>query len=177
MVILKKLSLDMKVLLSIIVILFIGSWTYMYLSKPYYVDTVYGGIRYQASNMDFQENIDIEIKGEYIQGLFGQPDKFSGKILIRDKELDYSDPPIPFQLNNMAVLPFGQINNGISGVIYIDENLNKVTIEIAELNEQGNSSFHYDNGWLISAPSDTREEAVRVSNELIQKMYQDLVVR
>jgi hypothetical protein len=40
----------------------------------------------------------------------------------------------------------------------------------------GHGVLSYKNGWLTSAPCNTREEAIVVANRLIQKHHKDVVI-
>lgn len=148
----------------------------MHVTEPKQVNLAYQGIKFQAGNTNSEESISIEIQGEYITGFLGEHDKFEGKILIDDLLLDYSAPPIELNLNETAELSFGQIYDGMSGHIYINKNLDKVIIEISELDENDNESFSYENGWFISAPAKNREEAIEITNSILSKIYNKNII-
>lgn len=159
--------MDIKVLIGIIVILFVISGIYLYLVKPYDVDIVYNSIKFQSGNINIEESSSIKIKGKYVRGLFGNSDKFSGQILVDDIGLNYSDNLLEFGNHNMAIQEFGPTTKGIFGLLYITEKFESMHILISESNK--NFSFYYKDGWIISAPSENREDAVKISNELFKK--------
>ena len=66
---------------------------------------------------------------------------------------------------------------GQYGMIFIESVFEKLTIEVDEPDEHGGYSWSGKNGWMISAPCSNRIEAIKISNELIQKLNKDLFVR
>jgi len=63
------------------------------------------------------------------------------------------------------------------GMIYIEGMFEKLTIQIHERDSYGVYSWSGENGWIVSAPSNNRAEAVDVSNELMGKLYKGMVIK
>jgi hypothetical protein len=61
-------------------------------------------------------------------------------------------------------------------MIYISDKFDKLTIEILESKQNGGYSFSYRNGWLISAPCNSRKEAIEISNALLKRLYKGVVI-
>lgn len=62
------------------------------------------------------------------------------------------------------------------GTIYIDKDMNKFTIlrfseETASYKGEKNVGWSGENGIVISAPAATREEAVKLSNEITYPLF------
>ncbi|WP_097026366.1 hypothetical protein [Clostridium peptidivorans] len=59
------------------------------------------------------------------------------------------------------------------GYIIISDNMDKLTILVAEKDINNDSkSWHYENGLIISAPTDTKENAIKIADQLLTKPHQ-----
>jgi hypothetical protein len=131
----------------------------------------YAGIKYQAGNTGFMETITIEIIGRYWMGLFGKHNRFKGQIMIDDLTLDYTNMILLLE-DNSASLDIGVYGHSSTyGHIYISNIFEKVTILKYEQGQNGTGGWNGENGWLISAPCNTRSEAVRLTNEMIPNYW------
>lgn len=133
---------------------------YISYEQPEYIDYKHKGIRFQAGNLQSEQQINIEINGKYIRKLFVK-DEFSGAIKVGEEVFNFGS----MELGDYAMFPLGS-----DMVLTINDELSELYIQILEPNQYGGYSFSYNNGWFISAPSDNRKEAVEVSNRLIQKV-------
>lgn len=134
-------------------------------THPIDIHCGYNGIKYQASNQKSGEPINIEIKGKYVRELFTNNMQFDGTIKIGDKVFD--ERPRAFNKNKMALL---ESIEGHYGMIFVDSNFQKLTIEILEPVGNGGYTWNDKTGWMISAPCNDRVEAVKISNMLEQKL-------
>ncbi|WP_425800788.1 hypothetical protein ACHOLT_11640 [Desulfitobacterium sp. Sab5] len=147
----------------IMAILFLGNWLYIGYTGPKEIQRSYSGIMYKNGKFEPVEQINIKISGKYSRGLFGEADEFEGTILIGEKVLTLNKYPIKFNKNNMGLLSLGPIPEDY-GMIFISNMFEKMTIQLIA-NQQDQ--------W-ISAPCVNREEAVNLSNELIQRVSKGL---
>lgn len=134
----------------------------------------YKGIRYQSNNMDSDTPVNIIIDGIYKKKHGSKDYMFKGDIII-DGEPSHSSEQNEFVFNeyNMSSLE----NKNFRGMFYISGMMQEITIKIFEPNNRGGFSFNYDDGWLISAPSNTREEAVDLSKRLIRDSQDIISIR
>lgn len=167
------------ILFMFVVVVFLTTWLYMSYTRPIDIHYRYSGIKYQAGNLQGSEPISFEIKGKYERKWFEKPELFEGQIIIDCKALygvngDGSESN-KYAFNNEKM---GSIQgDGFKGSIYNNDNMKEILIEIHEIDSKGSESFSYKNGWLISAPCNSRKEAVEISNMMIQKFYKDVVIK
>lgn len=167
-----------KWLILIICLLLFVAYIYKYNKVYNYGDEItrsFDGIKYQAGNRESGAPVKIEINGTYkkqrgagdymLKGDY----MFEGDIII-DGEPSY-ETVFLFNKYNMTSIE----NNSFYGMIFISYMMEEITIEIFEPNDSGGHSFSYENGLLISAPSNTRDEAVAISNKL--KMRKDFIIK
>lgn len=143
-------------------------WFYISYNQPLEINYRYNGIKYQAGNQQSAESVNVEIQGRYKQELFVQGVNFYGTIKVEERS--FSCNPISFNKYMM-----GELES--FGMIFISDKFKQLTIEILESNENGGYSWSGQNGWLISAPSKSRKEAVMISNTLEQKLHKNLVIK
>jgi hypothetical protein len=167
----KYISTNIKTIVAICFILaLVVFYCYKY-NQTYVIQYNYDGIKYQANNLNSGIPLQIEIDGVYKKGYFGNPDTFEGKIII-DGELYYSQ--YRHRSNEYAFNKYkmSQIeSDNFEGHFFIDDMFKEITIEIHEPESLGKVRFSYLDGWLISAPSKNRAQAVYISNKLIQKQH------
>ena len=136
---------------------------------PTDIDYKYDGLLYQGGNEDNFEIIEIEIKGEYTNKFFEKNSVFEGVIKIGDIIFTAEEIPIVFGESGV-----GSLENEVFGFLYQSNGFESLTITISE-EKSFIEGYNFDgkSDWLISAPCQTREEAVEISNELIRKRLGD----
>jgi len=169
---LKKHAIDFllsgKVIITTFVVaLCLYTWIYISYNQPEHIEYKYNGIKYQAGNPQNVETINIEIKGKYVKELFVKEVEFFGTIKVGEKV--FSCNPIKFNRDKM-----GELKS--YGTIYVSDEFEKLTIEILEPTHNGGYSFSLRKGWLISAPCNSRKEAIEISNALMKRLYKGLVI-
>lgn len=118
------------------------------------------GIKYQSGYNGSYSIVKIEINGIYKKTNEESGYSFEGDIIIDGEPC--SENIFLFNEHNMASLK----TDSIQGMFYISDGMEDITIEIFELDDRGKYKFSYDGGWIISAPSKNREEAVIITNKL-----------
>jgi hypothetical protein len=143
------------------------TWFYISYNQVEYIEYKYNGIKYQAGHLQSAEPINIEVKGEYVKKLFVKEVEFYGTIKVGESV--FTCDPIGFNEYKMGELESDRM-------MYISGRFEKLTISILEPNQYGGYSFSYRNGWMISAPCTDREDAVKISNALVQRLHRGLVI-
>lgn len=128
------------------------------------IDYRYEGTEYQAGNLEMERQVNIESKGRYTKTLLGKPKKFNGEIIVDNDSFQVEN--MLFNGTNMAII--GK-NSNIYGHLYIDDEFEKMTILLVKFRDDASQGWSNSNGWIISAPSKNRKEAVKLSNRLLQK--------
>jgi len=155
-----------RIVVIIIVVISIIVISY---TAPIDISYTYEGIKYQAGNYDGVEIVRIEIQGEYRRRIFSEFSEFEGVIKVGDKI--FSNTPFYFNKYGMDSL---RANDELWGIIFQSDEFEILTIEIWEKNVSGEGHyFHRASGWYISAPCQTRDEAVEISNMVLRKLYGD----
>lgn len=164
----------MKIFISIICLFLFMFYIYRYNKEynyGYKITLNYNGIKYQSNNIDSSTPVKIVIDGVYKKKHGTEDYMFEGDIII-DEELCYENE-FAFNEYNMSSLE----NNSFKAMFFISDKMEEITIKILEPNGRDGLSFSYDGGWLISAPSNTRDEAVDVSNRLIRQLHKDIIIK
>lgn len=153
--------------------------TLRYYSKEYTINNSYNGIKYQSNGIDKSINVKIEISGEYLKGFLGRTDMFKGKIIINGENCfaisgdgSRSDK-YEFNKEKMSYIE----TDSFEGFIFVEDYMRNITITIDKIKDIDNEIYSFNNGWLISAPCKSRDEAVNISNKLIQKLHNDVLIK
>lgn len=167
-----------KLLISIICILLIVAYVYRYNKVYNYGEEIIrslDGIKYQAGNMESSAPVRIEINGIY------KKQRETGDYLLRGDYMFEGDIIIDGEPSHERIFLFNKYNmasienDSFYGMIFISHMMEEITIEILEPNGRGGGSFSYEDGWLISVPSNTRDGAVSISNKL--RMRKDFIIK
>lgn len=87
--------------------------------------------------------------------------------------INYTYDAIKYQSNNInSEIPIKIVVKGV----YRKEHGSKDYIFKGDIIVDGGKHFSYNDGWLISAPCNTRCGAVTISNKLIQKLHKGIVI-
>ncbi|HYE11445.1 MAG TPA: hypothetical protein VEF53_14845 [Patescibacteria group bacterium] len=162
---------DKIIILFLSICLLSFSWFYISYNQPRDIHYRYNGIKYQAGNLEIAEPILIEVKGTYLKELFVREVEIDGFIKIGEKT--FNCDKMRFSEYSMNTL---QSSEGHFGVILMSDMLKELTVEIHEPNQYGGYSWSGQNGWLIAAPCNNRNEAIKISNMLIEKRHKGLVI-
>lgn len=163
----------------LIAVTFIFIWAYISYTKPIItnIEYSYNGIKYQAGNLDYAEPISIIIKGVYTKERSSGDIIFKGDILVNGEMSVNGNDGDKYVFNNESsnhtIIRWGDFR----GDLFISDMFKEISIDILEPNNKGGYSFSYNNGWIISAPCNNRSEAVGISNKLIQKLVNDVVIK
>lgn len=139
---------------------------------PRDIHVKYNGIKYQAGNTASAEPITIEINGRFWYGFLGEEDKFEGQIKIGDLVLNYFNWQLHFDKYKSASLDLDDyMSLSTYGKIFMSNKFEKFTILVYEQVGYGEASWSSGDGWLISAPCNSRDEAVKLTNEMLPKHH------
>ena len=167
---------DMKIYKKLIIygiFIFFIIWIVNYLS-PRRLNKEYSGEIYRIGVSNYSEHIKINIDGNLYKGLF-KGDKFKGTIIIGDKKLLKLDMIIDNE--GMGLLFYFEESVGeytSYGSIIFSNKKDEFTISVFEENKDKKEfkSWYSKEGLLISAPANNRDEALKLSNDLMEKtMY------
>jgi hypothetical protein len=148
----------------------------VYSIYPKKIHTSLTGIKFKAQNTQAAESVNIEIDGELTKRMFKNNSEFSGKIVINGKAFEYLDNSLKLDKNGMGVMDYNDSGNmNIYGNIFVNERFKEITIEIYN-KKNGGYSWSSSGGDLITAPCSNRDEAVTISNDLIQKVNDSIVI-
>ncbi|MDF2804357.1 MAG: hypothetical protein K0S61_4262 [Anaerocolumna sp.] len=166
-----------KILITICLILALVILSSNKYKQTYVIKYTYDGIKYQSNNLNSSVPLSVEIDGIYRKGYFGNSDFFKGKIIVNG-ELCYNDflyrsQEFAFNKYKMSQLE----SNSFKGHFFINDMFEEITIEIHNFENPELPKFNYNNGWLIAAPAQDREQAINVSNKLIQKLHKDVNIK
>ncbi|NMA49978.1 MAG: hypothetical protein GX947_09505 [Tissierellia bacterium] len=170
---------DKGIIFLIIAIIFISAGVYSVYTKPIVTDIEYSynGIKYQVGNLDYEEPINLEINGVYTKVRSSGEVLFKGDIIINGvKSIGYGNDGNEYAFNNESnhnVIKW----DDFTGDVFISDKFKELSIDILRANGKEGYSFSYNDGWIISAPCNSRDEAVEISNKLIQKLHKDVLIK
>jgi hypothetical protein len=165
-----------KIIVSVIIIIviFIG-W---YLFPKHYSETLQG-VYYQLGDTEISENLTIHLDGKLQNYITGKK-SFEGTIDFETDGIqivpeDRTNLQLIINLGEQGTI-FSNHRNGketildlyMVGAVYASEDFSEITIMVNSIDSKGNSgSWSGSDGYIISVPADTREEALNISEELI----------
>ncbi len=160
----------------LIVLIILSGYLYYIYMTPIIIDIehTYKGIRYQANNLEYSAPIELKVKGTYKKSYFKSPTIFEGDIII-DGIIYHPSFGEYYSFNEYMMTNI--VGDDFMGFIFISDEFKEITIEVLEKDSPNTRSFSFENGWLISAPAENREEAVRISNRLIQKLHKNVILK
>ncbi len=144
---------------------------------PRDVQPEYTGVEYRLGELESGDQINIQITGT-LQKRFFEQNRFRGTLVFGDHLLENMD---------VALNPDGSLlmvkNNETGklerfGVMYSSSDLSKWTIAVLEpvvlFGETSEERFwDTEDGLMISAPAETRQEALDISNELMGNLLEE----
>jgi hypothetical protein len=172
-------------LISLFIILALFALWYIY---PKQVNKTFDGVLYQIGNDDKDiENVSIKVEGKLKKTPFGSK-VFRGKIQINNEVL-----PTPKSDQEYIEINFGFAGEGgviqnweynenpltsiglySYGILYIDDKFNELTIaKYDNPREQNGVMWNGEDGYVISAPTSTRSEALEMTNRLMKSFLRE----
>jgi hypothetical protein len=152
-----------------------------YLFWPNTVDIEAQGMKYRLGTPGAPEErlLNVRIKGTIYRENFMGDRRFHGTIELEGEEI-----PVPAAYRKTDfVRPrgfeyyfiffhyvdrLGRLQNVHLGLLFLDEDAGRVAIAMYEPEEDG-AGWNSDTGLMVAAPASNREEAVALSNELMQR--------
>jgi len=139
---------------------------------PRTIDKEYAAVQFRMNDDTYVENTNISVKGKLYTRFFSDP-KFVGSIMIDNfeytKTSDLTD--ITFNksiLEGWGILNYVTIDNGklhtdMLGSIWMSDHFDEVTIWVSEPLDSDSKSTR---DLIISAPADSRMEAIQIVEQL-----------
>lgn len=131
---------------------------------PKKINYSYEGIKFSLQNPKYEESVEISIKGYYYKNLFID-DYFQGTIALDNKSYPGLKLYIGNQFQMISYRDFskdGKIDT--YGEIFIGEDFKTLTICVVN----PDSGWSSTKGVLVSAPAKNRNEAINISNKLME---------
>ncbi|MFB9324550.1 hypothetical protein ACFFSY_01175 [Paenibacillus aurantiacus] len=167
----------MKVKLSVVLILFAALFSVWYLvPKPY--ETTLEGAYYQLGNDTVFENVKIHLDGK-LQNHWNGTRTFKGSVSFEGKGIpkipeDQTELLLYYQGGNFSPIFSGyKVNGGIAvpmiyhfGMLYTNDRFTQFSLTLFSGEPR---TWLPSNGFVIAAPAQTREEALRISQKLMKK--------
>jgi len=148
----------------------------VFYTYPRQINKSLEGIVYRngSENNNYEEKVDIKINGTLRYNLLGNK-VFKGAIKINGKDTfkfngEQLNIEFKFPLlgKNGGVLQHFYSDIFVYGFIYINGEFDQLTIQKHEKYSNGEVGWKVENGLMISAPATNRNEAVRISNEILK---------
>lgn len=145
---------------------------------PRDVEVSVDGVYYQLGEAN-QETVDskpIEVKGKLYRDWLGAR-TFVGRISVDQTQVpipeSQRDLEIKFSNLGMGIIVDQEVYNGGSklhtyGTLFINDDFSEMAILIKDEDEATEGTWNSNNGYMLSAPASTREEALNVANTLMK---------
>lgn len=170
----------MKVKIFVVLILFLGVFSVWYLVPKRYVTTL-DGVYYQLGNEKVFEKVSIHLDGKLRNHINGKR-TFNGVVSFEGKEIpeipkDQTELLLIYKGGNLSPIFSGfKVSEGVAtaqvynyGMMYTNDQFNLFTITVFTIGDSGTRTWTPSNGFMITAPAETREEALSISQKLINK--------
>lgn len=163
------MSFYFKRIVIVMIILILG--LYVYYTYPRRFEKEHVGIEYRFGDNEYQKEVSIKIDGWYTKKIFSS-DIFQGSIMIDNLKLS----KVKLKLKE-RILGFCGINEDVNepvtyGTLYPGDKFEELTICVYEPREN-TSGKHWSgsDGLMISAPAVDRNEALKLSQKLINEEW------
>lgn len=153
------------------------AWMLYYIyPKDVYIHTE--GVKYRLGDLDTGTLTNVEVKGKLIHSITGKR-TFKGTIWIEGEPMPVPEHSrkltLKFSSDNSSTLAYVYSDNGQVaihhvGSIYINGDFSEFTLTLTEKDEDGSYSWNGGDGLMLSAPASNREEALKLSNELMESI-------
>lgn len=134
------------------------------------VDVVHKGVLCRTNDPNYKEDVNIEVKGKYRDYLF-RMDTFKGTIVIDkyDFTSEWDCMGLIFH-EGMSQLtynePSGVPNMETIGFLFCTPNFDRMMTTVFEPIDNNRGNWSGEDGLFISAPAETREQALQVVSDL-----------
>ncbi|WP_042164664.1 hypothetical protein [Paenibacillus gorillae] len=178
----RKLGLPLTILGIIIAVLLI---CFLYIAREYKVSLE--GFKYQLGeeNVPVSESAVLKIDGKVKKSITGQR-TFIGTIDISGEDIPvpekYRKLEIKLQRDGSGVIIYHYNDKGLPviysyGTLYASSDFSEVTIAIFDRQEHSSSGvWTAEDGLMFSAPSNSREEALSISNRRMSRVLQNVIL-
>ncbi|WP_223067702.1 hypothetical protein [Paenibacillus caui] len=158
-----------------LVVVLIG--TLFWYTYPRHVSIELKGVKYQLGeeNASFLKPVTVRLEGSVNRSLFGRA-TFSGTIDAQE-DIPFSkengNVTIKLPEKDGVIIDYIQIKNGEFKIYHLgsllsNRDMSQVTLLLMH-DEGGGQSWSGRDGFMISAPAHTRQEALDISNELMKE--------
>ncbi len=143
------------------------------------IDVELDGIQFRlgTDNIEHEVSVALRFDGRYVNSFLGH--NFEGDIYIDGHKLNEN-------IKGKTSIPFNKYNSGpfydtgfdyntvVIGMIYINDDFSKVAICINESSSEHPDSKYWDSdtGFMVAAPASNREQALAISNEVMESFLQ-----
>lgn len=156
----------------VIIIIVIASFNY---NRSYNIQYSSDGIKYQSNNLNEVKPIKVEVRGVFLKNEFGTQTSFEGDIIV-DGINSYGAGHSNIFAFSRQMMSFIE-NEKFEGFIFASDKMEEITITLDRTDSSKEEGYSFFNGWLISTPCKNREQAVDISNKLIQKLHRDVQIK
>lgn len=138
------------------------------------IDKTMEGLQYRIGDTDYSENIEITVQGRYFDYLL-KKDTFEGKIYVENYDFTSDGSFLTLYFHDgYASMVYEKNANGYPvqksmGTISCTPDFDQVLILVSEPIAADNQSWSGENGLCISAPCDTRTQAIQIAKNLSVK--------
>lgn len=178
-----------KLLITSLIIVFLGLILYIsFIIYPRDIQFDTNGIKYRLGNENIgtEKSIHITIQGKLTSSIFGNK-TFKGTINLEGEEI-----PVPQNERDLVLNFHNELNSEIIfsyiedgqpfmysyGSIFINKNFSKESISVYDKNHDNTKgTWVADNGLMIAAPASNREQALKISNELMSKYLRGYILK
>ena len=148
-------------------IIYVGLLAYLISYSEDNFNHTISGITYRLGDNSSFEFSEIEFMGRRTKSLLGKG-KFEGTIVYGEYELDVS---IHLDNENSDFLQGWTLDDDYLhiGQLYSDNSFEQLTVCIYEKGEDSGRSWNSGTGLMFSGPAIDREEALKISNNLVNR--------
>ncbi|ANS75878.1 hypothetical protein AWM70_15840 [Paenibacillus yonginensis] len=167
-----------KIGVSVVLALMLAA--FVWYTWPKQIHTTLDGIKYRLGEGHevYVQPVQIRIEGE-IQRRLTKPPLFTGKIDTGEgngaNPFQQDDPDLKVRLSRSDAdwlqsirLDQGQIKRRAIGSLYSTPDMDQLTIALMHDNQGRETGWSSSDGFMISAPAQSREEALKISRELMK---------
>lgn len=160
----KKSKIIILLILSLITV-------YFYYTHPNKFSKTYTGVKYRINNDNYEEKVLVKFEGKYTRKPFSN-NIFEGTLSINNSILN--NIKLEFNNDGNASIRYKKDTNDNFekhyGWITIDKSKNYLIILLPESkkdNKYNSNEWTYENGLIISAPANSKKDAIKIANKLL----------
>ncbi|MGP4072711.1 hypothetical protein ACTWQB_09170 [Piscibacillus sp. B03] len=136
-------------------------------TQPQQFDKTVEGVHFQLGNLEAEELVEVEIDGEITRTIAGGA-LFEGKYTVEGTKIE-----LPGEENVEAYIDYRKSNGQYGTFFYYDSDIGspgqifiRDDFEQFVITRYQDHSWSSEDGWIISAPAQGREEALDLAREL-----------